>query len=354
MHSVPPRPSLITHSTDFLRAALLRGDWAEWLPSERMLCARLRISRPTLRAVLVQLEKEGIIGKVEMKKRRILAEQSGSGASAQSRVIALLTPVPLQAMPPFVMFWVDALRGLLAEVDFHLEVLASPQCFGAKSRSALKKITQRVPAAAWVLFRSTPAMQQWFVAEELPVVIAGSCADHLMLPSVDLDYRATCHHAAVTLLQKGHRHIALLLPDSGQGGDVESALGFREALAGSGATATVVRHQESPAQVIEKLDALLRRKPPPSALLVARSIHTLTVVTHLLRGGQQLPRDLAIISRDDDVFLSHAVPKITRYSVDAGQFAKRISRLVLELAQTGQTRVKPVRLIPELQRGETV
>ena len=354
MHAVPPRPSLITHSADFLREALLRGEWQEVLPSERTLCIRMRISRPTLRAVLTQLEREGVIGTVVNKRRQILSQTQSRGKAVTSRVIALLTPVPQQAMPPFVLFWVDALRELLTEAGYQLEVHASPHCFTAKPAGGLKKLTLRVPAAAWVMFRSTPVMQRWFVEQQLPVVIAGSCADHMGLPSVDLDYRATCRHAATMLMQKGHRRIALLLPDSAHGGDAVSAQGFHEAFATSEAVGFVVQHHETAEQVIESLNEALKRKPAPTAFLVARSIHTLTVVTHLLRLGHKLPRDFAIVSRDDDAFLDHVVPKVTRYSADAAKFAKRLAKLVLELAQTGHTSTKPVRLMPDLRRGETV
>lgn len=354
MNAVPPRPSLITHSADFLREALQRGEWEGFLPSERTLCTRLRISRPTLRAVLVQLEREGVIGVVKNKKRQILSRPKSRSKAVSSRMIALLTPVPQQAMPPFVLFWVDALRELLAETGYQLELHPSSHCFVAKPAGGLKKLTQRVQAAAWVLFRSTPAMQRWFVDQGVSAVIAGSCADDIGLPSVDLDYRATCRHAATMLMQKGHRRIVLLLPGSSHGGDVESEHGFREAFVTSNATPLVIEHHETADQVVAQLDALLKRKPAPTAFVVARSIHTLTVITHLLRCGHKLPRDFAVVSRDDDAFLDHVVPRVTRYSADAAKFAKRLSKLVLELAQTGRTSTKPVRLMPDLCRGETV
>lgn len=354
MHAVPPRPSLITHSADFLREAVRSGEWAEFLPSERTLCTRLRISRPTLRAVLQQLEDEGVIGPVENKKRRIPAVKTRNRGAPRSRVIALLTPVQAQLMPPFVLFWMDALRELLAESGYQLEVHACPHCFTAKPAGGLKKLTQRVAAASWVLFRSTPAIQRWFAEQHLPAVVAGSCAAGLELPSVDIDYRATCRHAAAMLRRAGHRRIALLIPDSAHGGDVESERGFSEALADSEAPPLVLRHPESSAGVIGQLDAALRLKPAPTAFLVSRSIHTLTVMTHLLRLGHRLPKDFAVVSRDDDAFLDHVVPRVTRYAADAAKFAKRLSKLVLELAQTGHTSVKPVRLMPDLERGETV
>src|SRR5690606_13022280 len=140
----------------------------------------------------------------------------------------------------------------------------------------LKKLAQRAPTAAWVLFRSTPEMQRWFASHGVPAVIAGSCAEGVSLPSVDLDYRAACRHAAAMLQREGHRRIALLLPDAAHGGDTESEHGFREAFASPDAEALVLRHRESAEQVVKRLDAALRLDAAPTAFLVARSIHTLT------------------------------------------------------------------------------
>ena len=97
-----------------------------------------------------------------------------------------------------------------------------------------------------------------------------------------------------------------------------------------------------------------RSSAKPTAFLVARSMHALTVVSHLLRQGHRLPRDLAVVSRDDDAFLDHLVPKVTRYAADPARFARRLAKLVLALAQTGRASPKPVRLMPNLVRGETV
>ena len=354
MQAVPHLPSLITHSTDFLREALRRGEWTDVLPSERALCARLRISRPTLRAVLLRLQKEGMVSAVENKRRRVLAGGSKAQPVRRTTVIGLLTPVPAQMMPPFALFWLDALRGLLAEAGFTLELHSAEACFSSRPATALKKLVQHAPVDAWVLFRSTPLMQHWFAGQDVPAVVAGSCAGDVRLPSVDIDYRATCRHAAAMLARKGHRRIALLLPDPGHGGDVESEHGFREALAGTGAMTRVLRHQQGAAQVCRCLDEVLSRREAPTAFLVARSTHTLTVITHLLRLGRRLPQEAAVVSRDDDAYLDHVVPKVSRYAADPAKFARRLARLVLELAQTGRTSTTPVRLMPDFRRGETV
>lgn len=353
-NAVPPRPSLVTHSVDFLRSALLRGEWGDVLPSERSLCARLRISRPTLRAVLAQLEREGVISAVIDKKRHLLAVKARASRLERPTVIALLSPVPAQQMPPFVLFWMDALRELLAEAGFQLEVHVGLPCYSTRPGGGLTKLTKRVPAAAWVLFRSTPVMQRWFADQHLPAVIAGSCTDGIALPSVDIDYRATCRHAASLLIQRGHRRIALLLPGQPNHGESASERGFREAFVARDATPVLLRHRETADSLVECLDGALRQRPGPTAFVVARSTHTLAVVTHLMRRGYSLPRDFALVSRDDDAFLDHVLPRITRYSSDPAKFALRLTRLVLELARTGHTSTRPVRLMPDLRRGETV
>lgn len=351
MLAVPPRPSLITHAADFLREAILRGEWTGILPSERQLCVRLRISRPSLRAVLVQLEREGIISEVRHKKRHILS-QAPSSPGGKPSVIVMLTPVAAQLMPPFVLYWMDALRGLLAEAGWQLEVAASPPCYSTKPAAGLKKLTQRASAAAWILFRSTPAMQSWFMHEGLPAVVAGTCTEQVTLPSVDIDYRAACRHAVTMLRRKGRRRIALLIPDASHGGDLESELGYLEAL-GAESQALILRHGESPGVLVQHLDKLLAQKPVPDAFLVARSMHVLTVITHLLRLRHRLPHDFAVVSRDDDAFLSHVVPQVTRYAADPSKFARRLFKLVIGLMENGSASSRAARLMPELRAGET-
>lgn len=321
------------------------------LPSERALCLRLGISRPSLRLVLAQLERDGLISPVKNRSRRVLSTNATRGAAVRTHRIALLSPVSAQLMPPFVLFWVDALRVLLAEAGYQLVVLDQAACFAREPAAAMRRLITCHQADAWLLFRSTPAMQAWFAKASLPVVIAGSCAEGIRLPSVDIDYRATCRHAATLLKRKGHRRIALLLPEGHHGGDAESEHGFRAAMDES---ALVLRHTEDTRDITSRVDLALRGKLAPTAFIVARSLHALTVVTHLLRQRIQLPRDVAVIARDGDDFLNHMLPRVTCYTTNPAVFAKKLARLVLEAAQTGRTSIKPVRLMPEYRQGDSV
>jgi hypothetical protein len=53
--------------------------------------------------------------------------------------------------------------------------------------------------------------QRWFSSHGIPAVVSGTCDASLGVPFVCLDNHALGRHAAVTLLQHGHRQIAALL-----------------------------------------------------------------------------------------------------------------------------------------------
>ena len=108
------------------------------------------------------------------------------------------------------------------------------------------------------------------------------------------------------------------------------------------------------AHLCSLLTAALRSPRPPTAYLVTSAMHALTVTMHLLRNGRRIPQDVAVISREDDLFLPWATPAITHYAIDADRFARRISTAARQLAATGTLEPRAIRMIPKFVAGETV
>jgi hypothetical protein len=152
----------------------------------------------------------------------------------------------------------------------------------------------------------------WFMRRQLPCLVVGSCATGVSLPSVDADYRATCRHAGGMLSGKGHRSIALIRPEGDYGGDRSERAGTargpdperKPCAVFAGAPA----HDGTPAHLCALLDKALRSPHPPTALVVARAVHVLTVMMFLMQRGKRIPQDMAVVSRDDEAFLQHTVP----------------------------------------------
>jgi len=355
LHSaLPQRLSLVADTARALRENIQRGVWEGQLPGERELCARLQVSRPTLRAALEELQRDGTLRVETRKRRHILAAPDAPGSSKQ-RVIAVLSPRPLLAMPPSAVVMVDELRTNLARAGFELELIVNPAAFSEHPERSLEALVSRSRASVWIPFGSREPMQQWFLQRQLPCLVAGSCAPGIALPSIDIDYRATCRHAGGLLLGKGHRHIALCLPEGSTGGEADSETGLRESMKKVGEKdLMVIRHDGIPANLCRLLDTAISSGRPPTAILVARAVHVLTVISHLQRKGILIPENFAVISRDDESFLRHITPAVAYYSVAPSQFTQRLSRAARQLAETGSLPARATRLIPKFVGGETL
>jgi DNA-binding LacI/PurR family transcriptional regulator len=140
-------------------------------------------------------------------------------------------------------------------------------------------------------------------------------------------------------------------------GDTDTEAGLREGFElspGRQGQVRVFRHDGTREGVEARLDQALSPPEPATAVLVARTTHVLTVLTSLLRRGKRMPQDVAVIARDDDPFLAHVNPQVARYKVFPESFARRLSRMAIQLGKTGLAPARPIRLMPTFVPGETV
>lgn len=349
---LPRRLSLIAQTVTSLRAALTAGRWRGQLPGERDLCRQLEVSRPTLRSALLELERDGTLAGTPRSRRKIRLR--ATSPSPRAPVLAVLSPCPLRALSPNTILMIDALKDRLALSGWSLQFHVSRAGFSRKPGQALASLTSRLPAGIWLLVGSFRPTGEWFLREAIPCLVCGTCPDDLALASVDADHFATCRHAAGELHRRGVRRVVLVRREEAAGGDDESERGFRNGWeATSGTPLRVLRHHGRD-HLIDLLDEFLRSSLPPDSFFVLRAAHALTVTMHLLRRGRRLPEDVAVVSRDDEPYLEHTSPLITRYGIDPEHFARQVSRLVQRLAEADPGAIRKVRLMPTLRRGETL
>jgi len=352
---LPRRLSLVAQTAQSLREGVRTGLWRKQLPGERELCERLQVSRRTLRAALEELQHQGWLEVTQRHRRRIRTRRHTTKLEGQKRVVGVLSTWPFLKLHSPMTLVVDALRDQIAADGGTLEFHANRACFSAQPAQALNKLVQNHPATVWLVIGSKEPMQRWFIRHHLPCLVAGSCAPSINLPSLDVDYRASCRHAGGVLWRKGHRRIALVVPQDAYGGDVASEEGLREALEHlSGTHLQVLRHDGTSPHLCALLDAALRGPNPPTAYLVARSLQVLTVMTHLMRRGKRIPQDVALIARDYEPFLQGTSPVVAHYATNPVQIARRISMAVRQLAETGVLPPHAIRLMPNFVAGETV
>lgn len=355
MLSLSPRKSLVAYTAEALQKYLGSLPAGQKVPGERELAAQLSVSRTTLRNALQKLEREGLPQPQPRHRRVISISKMLKHPFSLDRDVILISPVPLFKIEPRMLILIDALREALAKERHQLEVICRPACYSAQPQRALEELTAQHRPSAWVLFLSTRAMQEWFVAHRLPTVIAGTSFEGVHLPSVDRDNQAVVRHAVGQFIARGHRSLALVIPQSGAAGDVQCEAAFQKAAAvdGKSIEAMIVRHDGTIPGLCAHLNRILAKPHPPTAFLVCRPGPALTALGYLIRRGIRFPKEAAFISRDSDGYLEHVVPSMARYRMDRTAYARKLTRIVVSLTSGGNPPARQIMLMPDFIPGET-
>ena len=350
---IPRRLSLSSQITAAMRKAIEGNTWPESLPSERRLCDMFQVSRPTIRTALQQLAKEGLI-LIHHGRRHRLQTSSRRANAPRNRLVVLVTHQPISHMTLTAYQGISEMRTHLSEHGFTTEVLVCHARSAAAQRRKLETFVQQNRVLCCVLLSLSKELQEWFPAHSIPALVLGSCHPSVKLPSLDVDYRSVCRHAAGVLRGKGHRRIAFIVPNSSVAGDLVSEEGFCEGLARRPSAAVdplIVRHDATNANLTAKLDALFASSRPPTALLVAKPQHVLSVVVYLMKRGIRVPEAISLIARDHDHLFEHA---ISHYRFEGETFAHRLSRLMLQMVSQGHLPPEPNLIFPRYVPAGTV
>ncbi len=353
-----PQRTVASQIAEQIRADIGRGVWHTWLPSERALSRTAQAGRNTVRKALTQLRSEGVIAPEHGLGYRVISRPPTTPVRRPLKTVGILIPEQIGRLRPFILLWIDELKDLLAANGCRAIVYESQKYYQAKPGQALERLVAQEAPEVWLLTLSSHPTQSWFAQRGLPCYVAGSSFADVALPSFDLDCRFTCRHAAGVLFRLGHQRIGLISRESQNAGDIESELGFLEGVRSFSQRedlAEVVRPREDTVSHSRALTRFLDRKEPITGIVVANSYSYLTVASLLGQRGLRIPRDVSLISRDDDLFLQYLDPLPARYVASPQAVAMKILGPILRLA--AGIAVPPgqkMRMLPNFEPGGSI
>jgi len=352
------KSSLVEQVMDALRREIEAGTCRGWLPTERALCAQLRVSRRTLRCALEQLKKHGLVTARVGVGTRVIAPAGGAGtAKADEELsVGLLMPDPIDVLRPYVALWVDLLKTELFEAGVALRVHSGPHYFQRGAANALRRLVAQHSHTCWILALSNSWLQQWFAASGLTAIVAGMPDPAVKLPAVYLDSGALGRHIAGRMLALGHRQLLMLSEPRPSPGAAAAELGFLGAIraAGRAARGEVLRPEGTPAGYRRAIERLLRTRSAVTAIFSLNPLLGATVVTTLMHHGHRLPRDMSFATTYGDPFMRFLSPEPTRYAYQPAMFARKLARTALQVVRGEEPTVPRAHIIPTFVKGETL
>lgn len=350
------RLSLVEQVAGSLRTALADGGWGEHLPGEESLAVQIGVSRPTLRAALALLRAEGRLETSKGRRSRVGRRPPSGSAQAETSGVGVLCPFPRDLLTSEKHPVLFRLRALFAAKGIAYEEIYEAKIGGPKPEARLQALVAARPQMTWILLASTPAVQAWFARAGTRALVLGSCHPDIVLPSVDIDYRAVGWHAAGLFVKYGHTRVAVLTPAHPLAGDLACRDGFADYFAQSAPGVSVIElgAGETPKQLCRRLDLAMRSLTRPTGIFSLRQNFTLTAWVRLLQLKLAVPGEIALLSRDSHPLVDGALPGLARYSRPVDLLAGKVVRVAQALLAARSVATEPTYVMPDFIPGETL
>ena len=179
------RVTVVEQAAFKIRDGIAAGHWRDELPGVRQLAEEFKVSRDTMRAALLLLEEQGVVGEGGTRgARRILATSGEGGSSRRVLRIAVMASSPLSEG--------NAHSNELSLSVMHHIKAAGHECIEAPSAQELNynlkrigKVVADTKADAWLLFSPSREMLEWFAGQGIACYALGGSLTGRAIPAAD-------------------------------------------------------------------------------------------------------------------------------------------------------------------------
>lgn len=306
------------------------------LDSEKQLCKRFGVSRPSIRGALEELAREGLV--VSLPGRGHYLTEQKRAVSSPGVVVCLAGTLQPGSLwnHPHVAGILNGLQDVLEQQGRRLLVEAR----GSEQRQ-VRAIVQPYLSdlAGLVLMPLGPQTGEQMLSEtpDVPRVVVGRSVAEELAPSVSVDHVGSLDRATSALLNMGHTGIAFLEHSGASIAALQREKGYRRAMEtrlGCVDESMVMGHVPPELSVIRRALGQLIARPDVTALLVTSLPGALASALQLAAdAGRNVPGNLSIIAMDDSPQTTELTPAISAVRQPLGELGRISGHMLTSLLQ---------------------
>jgi LacI family transcriptional regulator len=314
------------------------------LPTIRELGRQLKINLHTVRQAYHVLEEDGLLETKPGRGTRVLPIVLRQLISHSTRLPSHTVGVLLPTMTPFYSNFLQGLEEAAKRLDYLLIV-----CFALGGLQDARKLAQQLVSQNVDGLIAVATSGEVFpgLLPGFPVVCVDSPA--VRTNSILLNLSGAGYHAARHLIWHGHKKIGLITASLEYDNSREAARGYRRALREKGLPLEQKWIIEVPAYLrefgYEAGQRLAQMAKPPTAVFASGDILALGAMQALREAGWRIPKDIAIVSKDNIEFAALSEPPLTSVSFPIYEAGSESMNMLHGIITDGAVRKK--QLLPE-------